>query len=66
MPSFGMLRRVALVKTDILEERIAFMNRAERIGELETRVAVTRNRSTSQRADDIGFYDSCFQQHLIM
>jgi hypothetical protein len=34
MPSSGMLRRVALVKTDVSEERIACITRMTRIDEL--------------------------------
>jgi hypothetical protein len=34
MASSGMLRRVALVRTDISEERTAFIFRVTRIGEL--------------------------------
>jgi hypothetical protein len=41
-----MLRRVALVRTDISEERIASIIRVTRIGELGTMFAVTSNRST--------------------
>jgi hypothetical protein len=37
MPSFGMLRRVALVKTDILEELSASIIKVTRICELGTR-----------------------------
>jgi hypothetical protein len=40
MQSSGMLRRVALVRTDISEERIASIIRATRIGELGTTLAV--------------------------
>jgi hypothetical protein len=36
-----MLRRVALVRTDVSEERIASIIRLERIGELETTLALT-------------------------
>jgi hypothetical protein len=42
MPSFGMCRRVALVRTDVSEERIAFTIRVKRISYLET-LAVTAN-----------------------
>jgi hypothetical protein len=45
MPSSVMLRRVALVRTDTAEERIASIIRATRIGELGTTLAVTSNRS---------------------
>jgi hypothetical protein len=34
MPSSGMLRRVALVRTDVSEERSASITRVTRIGEL--------------------------------
>jgi hypothetical protein len=44
MASSGMLRRVALVRTDISEERSASIIRVTRIGELETTLAVTSNR----------------------
>jgi hypothetical protein len=39
-----MLRRVALVKTDVSEERSASFIRVTRIGELGTTLAVTSNR----------------------
>jgi hypothetical protein len=41
-----MLRRVALVRTDVLEELSAFLIRTTRIGELGTTLAVTTNRRT--------------------
>jgi hypothetical protein len=41
-----MLRRVALVRTDVSEEHIASIIRVTRIGELGTTLAVTRARST--------------------
>jgi hypothetical protein len=44
MVSFGMLRRVALVRTDVLEELSASFIRVTRIGELGTTLAVTSNR----------------------
>jgi hypothetical protein len=43
MVSFGMLRRVALVRTDVSEELSASFIRVTRIGELGT-LAVTSNR----------------------
>jgi hypothetical protein len=46
MVSPGMLRRVALVRTDVSEELRAFFNRVTRIGELGTTLAVTSNRRT--------------------
>jgi hypothetical protein len=45
MPSSGMLRRVALVRTDVLEERIASINRVTKISELGIALAVTGNRT---------------------
>jgi hypothetical protein len=49
MPSFGMLRRVALVRTNVSEERIASIIRVTRIGELGTMLTVTSNQSTLRR-----------------
>jgi hypothetical protein len=39
-----MLGRVALVRTDISKDHIAFINKNIRIGELVTTLAVTSNR----------------------
>jgi hypothetical protein len=44
-----MLRSVALVGTDVLEERSASIIRVARIGELGTTLAVTNNRRTLRR-----------------
>jgi hypothetical protein len=44
MVSSGMLRRVALVRTDVSEELSAFFFKVTRIGELGTMLAVTSNR----------------------
>jgi exopolyphosphatase/pppGpp-phosphohydrolase len=49
MASSGMLRRVALVITDVSEELSASFIRVTRIGELGTKLAVTRNRRTLRR-----------------
>jgi hypothetical protein len=49
MPTSGMLRRVALVRTDISEERIASIIKVTRIGELGTTLAVTSNRRLVHR-----------------
>jgi hypothetical protein len=46
MPSSGILRRVALVKTHVSEELIASFIRVTRIGELGKTLAVTSNRHT--------------------
>jgi hypothetical protein len=44
MASSGMLRRVALVRTDVSEELSAFIIRVTRNGELGTTLAITSNR----------------------
>jgi hypothetical protein len=46
MPFPDMLRLVALVRTDVSEERIASIIRVTNIGELGTTLVVTRNRRT--------------------
>jgi hypothetical protein len=64
MASSGMLRRVALVRSDVSEELSASIIRVTRIGELGTKLAVTSNRRT-QRASVASygerpyFTDSC-------
>jgi hypothetical protein len=61
MQSSGMLRHMALVRTDVSEERSASIIRVTTIGELETTLAATSNRrtllkmlSTSCHPDDGG------------
>jgi hypothetical protein len=49
MVSSGMLRRVALVKTNVSEELSGPFFRVTRIGELGTTLAVTSNRRTLRR-----------------
>jgi hypothetical protein len=49
MASSGMLRRVALVRTDVSEELSTSFIRVTRIGELGTMLAVTSNRLTLRR-----------------
>jgi hypothetical protein len=46
MASSGMLRRVALVRTDVTEELSSSFIRVTRIGELGTTLVVTSNRRT--------------------
>jgi hypothetical protein len=46
MASSGMLRHVALVRTDVLEELSASIISMTRIGELGTTLAITSNRRT--------------------
>jgi hypothetical protein len=49
MVSCGMLRRVALVRTDVSEEPGASFIRVTKIGELGTKLPVTSNRRTLRR-----------------
>jgi hypothetical protein len=49
MVSSGLLRRVALVRTDVSEEPSASFIRVTRIGELLTTQAATSNRRTLRR-----------------
>jgi hypothetical protein len=49
MASSGMLRRVALVRTDVSEELSASFIRVTRIGGLGTTLAVTSNRRTLRK-----------------
>jgi hypothetical protein len=49
MASSGMLRRVALVRTDDSEEPSASFIRVTRIGELGTTLAATSNRRSLRR-----------------
>jgi hypothetical protein len=49
MASSGLLRRVAVVRTDVSEELSASFIRVTRIGELRTTLAATSNRRTLRR-----------------
>jgi hypothetical protein len=49
MASFGMLHRLALVRTDVSEELSASIIRETRFGELGAAVAVTSNRRMLHR-----------------
>jgi hypothetical protein len=53
MASSGILRRVALVRTDVSEELSASFIRVTRIGQLETTLAVTSNRRRNIQEDAI-------------
>jgi hypothetical protein len=55
MASSGMLRRVALVRTDVSEELSVSFIRVTRIGELRTTLAVTSNRRAQR---NVGPYKS--------
>jgi hypothetical protein len=55
MASSGMLRRVALVRTDVSEELRASFIRVTRIGELGTTLAVTSSRRTLRRNTKLVF-----------
>jgi hypothetical protein len=57
MASSGMLRRVALVITDVSEEFSASFIKVTRIGELGTTLALTSNRRTLRR--NTKYTDSC-------
>jgi hypothetical protein len=52
MASSGMLRRVALVRTDVSEDLSAFFIRLTRIGELGKTLAVSSNRRTAWTGDE--------------
>jgi hypothetical protein len=49
MASSGMLRRVALARADVSEDRSASFFRVTRIGELGTTLGVTSKRRTMRR-----------------
>jgi hypothetical protein len=53
MASSGMLRRVALVSTDVSEELTVSIIRVTRIGELGKTLVVTSNRSTLRRSTSL-------------
>jgi hypothetical protein len=55
MASSGMLRRVALVRTDVSEDLSPSFIRTTRIGDLGTTVAVSSNRRTLRRNTKLVF-----------
>jgi hypothetical protein len=63
MTSSVILRREALVKTDVSEEFIASIIRVTTMGELGTTLAVTNNRSTLRGNHSclphLSYYDVC-------
>jgi hypothetical protein len=58
--SFGMLHRVALVKTDVSEEPGASFIRVTRIGELGTTQAATSNPHTLRRKYLVFLHSVCW------
>jgi hypothetical protein len=59
MASSGVLRRVALVRTDLSEELIASVIRVIRIGELRKMLAATNSRRTLRRNTKWYFFAAC-------
>jgi hypothetical protein len=58
MASSGMLRRVTLVITDVSEELSASFIRVTRIGEPGKTLAVTNNRRSAKKYQNVGSYKS--------
>jgi hypothetical protein len=56
MASSGMLRRVTLVRTDVLEELSVSFTGVTRIGELGTTLALTINRRKLRRNASVASY----------
>jgi hypothetical protein len=62
--SSGILRRVALVRTDVSKELIASFIRVTRISELVTTLAVTSNRRTLRRNTHLAFLVTMMMEAL--
>jgi hypothetical protein len=56
MASSGMLRRVALVRTDVSEKLSASFLRVTTIGELGTTLALTSNQGISSQLSSVAGY----------
>jgi hypothetical protein len=65
MASSVMLRRVALVRTDVSEELSASIVRVTRIGELGTTLAVTSDRRTRRNFTEEAILHSHRRENLI-
>jgi hypothetical protein len=66
MVSSGMLRHVALVRTDVSEELSASFISVTRIDELGTTLAVTSNRSTALRTSNLTLEGTQLKSHHIV
>jgi hypothetical protein len=64
MASYGMLRRMALVKTDVSEELSASIIRVTRIGELGTTLVITSNRCKLRNITEYGTVHSHRRENL--
>jgi hypothetical protein len=65
MVSSGILRRVALVRTDVSEEFSTSFIRMIRVAELGTTLAVTINRSTLGRNSQREFCEFCLHKMYV-
>jgi hypothetical protein len=65
MPSSGMLRRVAIVRTDVSKERSASIIRVTRISELETTLAVDGILRSHRRENHKSYINEAYYLNLI-